>query len=67
MKEGSGKKVWTKPEMTVIVRNMPEEAVLSGCKNGPIYTASSNDSWGGCYALPWQNPCQNTCNALQAS
>lgn len=67
MKEGSGKKVWIKPEMTVIVRNMPEEAVLSGCKNGPIYTVSANDYWGGCYATPGYNPCPNTCNALQAS
>ncbi len=29
--------------MTVIVRNMPEEAVLTGCKNGPVYTVSAND------------------------
>ncbi|MBI5651004.1 MAG: hypothetical protein HZC40_11270 [Chloroflexi bacterium] len=26
------KKEWTKPELTVLVRNKPEEAVLTTCK-----------------------------------
>ena len=25
---------WTKPELTVLTRNKPEEAVLTVCKNG---------------------------------
>ena len=61
------KKSWVMPEMVVLARNTPQEAVLSGCKNGPIYTVSSNDSWGGCYALPWANPCAYTCDTLVAS
>jgi hypothetical protein len=28
-----GGKIWSKPEMVVLVRNMPGEAVLSGCKS----------------------------------
>jgi hypothetical protein len=28
----TGKKLWSKPELTVLVRNKPEEAVLTGCK-----------------------------------
>ena len=26
------KKIWQRPEMTVLVRSNPEEAVLNGCK-----------------------------------
>jgi hypothetical protein len=68
MDEKSGKKkAWIRPDLVVLVRNMPEEAVLTGCKNGPIYTVSANDYWGGCYAFGPYNPCPNICNALQAS
>ncbi len=28
------KKVWSKPELIVLVRSNPEEAVLSACKRG---------------------------------
>ena len=28
------RKEWRKPELTVLVRNKPEEAVLAGCKSG---------------------------------
>jgi hypothetical protein len=28
-------KIWSKPEMIVLVRNRPEEAVLTICKNVP--------------------------------
>jgi hypothetical protein len=31
-KESSG--VWTEPELIVLVRSKPEEAVLTGCKTG---------------------------------
>ncbi|MBI5650997.1 MAG: hypothetical protein HZC40_11235 [Chloroflexi bacterium] len=28
------KQKWTKPELLILVRHNPEEAVLTGCKNG---------------------------------
>ena len=35
----AAKKQWKKPELRILVRSRPEEAVLAGCKfsnNGPI-------------------------------
>jgi hypothetical protein len=32
MIEQLAKKEWTEPELIVLVRNKPEEAVLNGCK-----------------------------------
>jgi hypothetical protein len=43
----SEKKKWVKPELTVLVRNKPEEQVLSGCKtlggNGGNNSGSTNN------------------------
>jgi hypothetical protein len=36
--EQTTKKQWTKPELIVLVRSNPEEAVLGACKGG---------DWGG--------------------
>jgi hypothetical protein len=33
MEQPTEKKEWTKPELIVLVRNKPEEAVLGACKN----------------------------------
>lgn len=35
------KHVWTKPELTVLVRSRPEEAVLAACKVGDVRTGPS--------------------------
>jgi hypothetical protein len=37
------KKAWVEPELIVLVRSKPEEAVLGGCKGG-ISEGPSNDS-----------------------
>ena len=46
------KKVWVKPEMTILVRNKPEEAVLSACKfksiGGPSLMNCKNNASGPC-------------------
>ncbi len=34
MEQPTQKKAWVTPELTVLVRSKPEEAVLSGCKSG---------------------------------
>ena len=47
----SEKKTWEKPELTVLVRSNPEEAVLGACKQSAIPWATSNFD-GNCYAPP---------------
>jgi hypothetical protein len=37
------KKVWVEPKLIVLVRNRPEEAVLSDCK--AISAAAGNAAW----------------------
>lgn len=41
---------WSKPELTILVRNRPEEAILQYCKNegDPIGTAPADDDNGSC-------------------
>jgi hypothetical protein len=42
------KKKWQKPELTILVRSMPEELVLLSCKGlGPVYSPA--DESGVCY------------------
>jgi hypothetical protein len=41
------KRVWSRPELIVLVRNRPEESVLGGCKNhgeGTFSGPSNQDS-----------------------
>ena len=57
----AGKREWTDPALVVLVRNRPEEAVLTGCKtyttnvlDKPIAIdgdCSNLDCDGGCSAL----------------
>ena len=49
------KKVWVEPELIVLVRSKPEEAVLISCKAswgviGPFFmdNSCSPQGWGGC-------------------
>lgn len=55
------KKSWNKPELTVLVRTRPEEAVLETCKiNGYPKPASSTDSNTSCFVLvPPCGPCRD--------
>ncbi len=39
------KKPWTEPELIVLVRSNPEEAILGVCKEGPG-VGPSNSPWG---------------------
>ena len=41
-------KTWSKPELTVLVRSRPEEAVLSGCKT-EISNTGAGEKVGTCY------------------
>ncbi len=42
------KKMWQRPEMTVLVRSNPEEAVLSGCKSAGLEPTSGPNINRGC-------------------
>jgi hypothetical protein len=60
------KKAWITPELIVLVRNKPEEAVLAVCKTmtaaggAPLVNYSSCDS-------PVPYPCYAPCDAIGAS
>jgi len=49
------KKPWRKPELIVLVRSNPEEAVLTVCKNataaGPLNKKKCNRGLGGCLVI----------------
>jgi hypothetical protein len=56
-------KKWTKPELIILVRNKPEEAVLWVCKN-PVGGSGSASLYGGCGLTQgggW-NACISACN-----
>jgi len=50
-------KAWSKPELTVLVRSRPEEAVLNGCK---METANDGPGGGVATCHEW-NPKQEKC------
>jgi len=59
------KKKWKKPELIVLVRGNPEEAVLTFCK-----TDFLGSSWAGDYrncGQPTAIGCGNACAAISAS
>lgn len=58
MSEEKGKKNWKSPELIVLVRNKPEEAVLAGCKNSGNPTGDILNSVAACNTPT----CSTTCN-----
>ena len=58
------KKPWSKPELIVLVRGRPEEAILNACKGNGLVNLSSDDDNTGCSAIPL---CTSDCNALGSS
>jgi hypothetical protein len=64
------KKIWQRPELTILVRNTPEESVLATCKEGSI-PAAPQTSDIGCKTRPvFCEPdefCCCGCNKLNVS
>jgi hypothetical protein len=59
------KKAWVTPELIVLVRSKPEEAVLGPCKGGSDSgTVGANNAFNGCVVVV---PCANGCFGLAAS
>lgn len=51
----SNKATWQKPELIVLVRSKPEEAILADCKNtgstaGPAHKTCADSTGQGCQA-----------------
>ena len=57
--------MWQTPELTVLVRNRPEEAVLAVCKDVGAGPNASVDACKG--AEPWRSELQDTSANVQAS
>ncbi len=53
------KKMWVTPELIVLVRSKPEEAVLWSCKDIPSSTGEYN-VFSGCYGTS-ANTCDFQC------
>ena len=57
------RRAWSRPELIVLVRGRPEEAVLSGCKGNPDYVAA-NGTYSRC---GFTFDCATGCDAQVAS
>lgn len=55
-------KQWMKPELIILVRNKPQEAVLTGCK-----TVGSSGYHGTNNACLWEALCHSVCSATDPS
>lgn len=66
-KEERGKKSWNKPEMVVLVRNNPEEAVLAGCKVSDIGGGNDGPQTAVYGCLMTSFSCAVACSGVTAS
>ena len=41
-------KTWQKPQLVVLARSNPEEAILTACKRATFGTGSPQVDWTGC-------------------
>ena len=58
-------KEWTSPELTVLVRSKPEEAVLVACKGG-LAAGAPETYFHGCQSIV-QSKCTNSCVSIASS
>ena len=58
------KKAWSRPELIVLVRSGPEEAVLSSCrhKNTSYPEAHPDGAYTSCLVTVPGNPCSDPCS-----
>jgi len=52
-----GKKLWKKPELVVLVRGRPEEAVLAVCKDPSLGGVDPSDEEQACCTPPGDQGC----------
>ena len=59
-------KIWDAPRLIVLVRNRPEEAVLSFCK--AFHASGAQSGFNGCQAAPQPSEvCTANCNSWGVS
>jgi hypothetical protein len=58
------KKVWQTPQLVVLVRIRPEEAILLVCKGPTAFAGGKHIRNGSCWI---NSPCMNACEAMAAS
>lgn len=46
------KRPWTRPQLGVVVRSKPEEAVLVGCKTGTMVIVGPTNDYYSCQVSP---------------
>lgn len=62
------KKTWDKPELIVLLRSKPEEAVLAACKGGTVAGPGTVGPHSGCRAATCHGCAPNApCAAFSAS
>ncbi len=61
MEQPTQKKAWVTPELTVLVRSKPEEAVLGDCKTAG--TSGPSADFSGC----WKKDCGFACETFDFS
>lgn len=57
MKDDTGRKNWTKPEIIILIRNKPEEMVLTACKGTDLDGASNE--FDNCIGPAPCSPCSS--------
>jgi hypothetical protein len=58
-------KIWQKPQLIVLVRSKPEEAILGACKDMFIGT-DPLDTWPGCASYLSPGAC-GPCSSISSS
>ena len=63
------KQAWEQPELVILVRGKPEEAILAGCKYvGAPRGSGANTSRDNCYMTPAGRTCTAPeCSAMSAT
>ena len=58
------RRAWETPELIVMVRSRPEEAVLAGCKyDTTIVGTGASTEFAGCMLRQNKNMCKDDCSA----
>lgn len=56
------KKKWVAPELTCLIRTLPEESILGGCKTASAGTTTPTTLNVGCYQNDGFNHCTDCSN-----
>jgi hypothetical protein len=65
MKTKESPEVWTPPEVIILVRSEPEEAVLTACKGNYSYPKASDGNYDNC--RDYETACIEICNSTVTS